>query len=84
MLVPETAVDKDEFAPARKNQIRGAREVRTMKPVAVTHRVDQPTHCHFWLGALGADVGHYLATPLWPNNIYHAPTEFRAKGLSLL
>jgi len=48
MLMPEAALDLDDLAKPRKNNVRFARERSYMKPEPKPHSVNKPTHNYFW------------------------------------
>lgn len=51
MLVPETTMDKDDFPPTAEYQIRFARQMPGVQPIAKSHSVDRSPHPN-----LGASV----------------------------
>jgi hypothetical protein len=58
MSVPEAAMDKNDFPPRWKNQIRMARQRSNMEPIAVSKAMDELTNDHFRPGIPGTDSGH--------------------------
>lgn len=77
VLVPKTAMDKDDLSPAGEDQIGVAWQVAAMEPVAVSHPVDEPPDRHFWLHTLAADCAHVGAALEGRNPISHgAPIGF--------
>lgn len=58
MTVPEAAVDEDGLLQAGENEIRGSRQVSSMKAKAIAQRVSSPPNGEFWLAVLGADAAH--------------------------
>lgn len=47
MSVPETPVNEHDLSKPPEHQIGLARKIRRMQPVAKSHRVHHPPHCHF-------------------------------------
>jgi len=70
MLMPETAMDEDDFFHAWKNDIRLAWQISPVKPVAVAHAVDQAAHCHFGLHSLAADAPHVITAAFFTDCIH--------------
>lgn len=64
MLVPETTMHKNHFAPPPEYDIRLTRQVLCVKPIPVTERIEQPSNHHFRSHPLAPDVTHYFATAL--------------------
>ncbi len=52
VLMPEAAMDEDDFPPGGEHEIRSARKCGRMQPVPVPHRMNEPAHLHFGRGVL--------------------------------
>jgi hypothetical protein len=58
MAVPETAVNEDNLAAARKHQIRRARQITGVQPVSKPHPVHQAADSQFRPAVFTADPSH--------------------------
>ena len=66
MLVPEAAMDEDDFLPWPEDQIRLAGQVLGMEPVAITHAVHQRPHQHLRLHPRRPDSSHVPGAEFFP------------------
>jgi hypothetical protein len=62
MLMPEAAVDKDDFAEPRKHHVGFAGQIADMQAVAETHPMHEPTNHHLRLCVLAPHSGHPFAS----------------------
>ena len=62
MLVPKTAVHKDDHIVAQNVQIRGTRQIATVESITNPPFKEGTTHHHFGNGILGMDGAHHLRT----------------------
>jgi hypothetical protein len=51
MLVPKTAMDKNDLMPTRKNKIGAAWKVMTVEPITPSKTIDHTADEQFWLHA---------------------------------
>jgi hypothetical protein len=65
VLMPEAALNLDDFQQPWKDQIRPAGKCVDMEPVAESHSMDNPSHSNLWRRVLTSDFAHVLATPVW-------------------
>ncbi len=61
MLMPETAMNENDFHSARENEIRPAGQIFAVQAVAVSHRMDETPHNQLRSGVLAPDAPHVLA-----------------------
>jgi hypothetical protein len=61
VAVPETAVHENHGVKARKNKVRRAREVFSMKTKTKTHFMDHPSNEKFRDRVLAANPSHPFA-----------------------
>ena len=73
MIVPETAMHKDNGPELRKHEIRLARHFPRMQPVTKTVHVQRTPDNELWLGVLSPDPRHHPASDIGGNDISHAP-----------
>jgi hypothetical protein len=59
--VPKAAVHENNLSPAGKDQVGAAGQFRGVKPVAVTHAVDEASHDHLGDGVFTANAPHERA-----------------------
>ena len=71
MLMPETAMHENHLPSRREDEVRLARQVSTVQPVPVAHRMQEAPHGHFGLHSLGPDARHDLASTLWIYGVDH-------------
>src|ERR1035438_4118109 len=62
MGVPETSVDKYQFALPAKHDVRFARQVSTMEPIPITKAKNHSSDSHFGGGVLAGDSAHVLTS----------------------
>jgi hypothetical protein len=62
VLVPEASMHENYFSLAGKYQIWLSRQVWPMKPVAVSHAMNQAPDEQFRMGVLGTHATHPLAS----------------------
>jgi len=62
VLVPETAVHKDNLAKPGKNQVGFAGKIADVETIAEAHPVHEPTNYHLRLRILASHAGHPLAS----------------------
>ena len=68
VTMPETAVDKNHLTQARKNEVRLAWQVLSMKPKTVTKCMSNLAYDHLSFGVLAPDFCHAPA-PLFRTKI---------------
>lgn len=78
MLMPETSVNKNYLFPSREDQIRLARKVFPVQPVAVAHAMDKFPDHHFRLHAFAAD-GLHVGAALLRRDFVHGLAFFGAR-----
>jgi hypothetical protein len=61
MLVPPTAMDKDDFTPRWEDKVGTPRQLRGMQAVAVSKPMNKPTDNHLRLSVLASDLRHQSA-----------------------
>ena len=71
MLMPETAMHENHLPSRREDEVWLARQVSTVQPVPVAHRMQEAPHGHFGLHSLGPDARHDLASTLWIYGVDH-------------
>jgi hypothetical protein len=69
--MPETAVNKDDFAPGNKDKIRLSRKVLTMERVPIAQCVNRPSDAHFRISILAAHSTHTGAPLSWCEVVRH-------------
>jgi hypothetical protein len=62
VLVPEAAVDEDDFAEPRKHHVGSAGQISGVQAVAETHPMHEPADRHFRLCVLASHTGHPFAS----------------------
>jgi len=81
VLMPETAVDENNFMAARKYKVRFPRQSLLMETVAVSHPVHKSAHNQFGNHILTANMAHNFAAVFWRylvrDSIYSLPRAFR-------
>lgn len=73
MTVPETSVDKDDFAPRREHDVWTSRQITALERVAVPKPMQRVPKQEFWLGVLLADLRHDEGAAFGFNVIGHYP-----------
>jgi hypothetical protein len=63
--MPEAAVDEDDLAPGREDEIRMAGQVGGVEAEAIAEPVDERAHAKLRGGALGAHAGHAFGALGW-------------------
>jgi hypothetical protein len=71
MLVPEASMHEDRFFPAPKNQIGFSWKIARVKPVAVTHCMNEMPDEHLRLRILAADTPHIFGAARRCKTIHH-------------
>ena len=71
MRMPETAVDKDNFAVSGKNHIRFTRKVFAMKRITITQTMDYRADKYLWTSVLVTDLRHIEGALLLCEYISH-------------
>jgi hypothetical protein len=56
--VPETAVNKNGYTPARKDYVWAAGQLARMEPIPVTHAEEQLSDSNLRRGISGTDATH--------------------------
>lgn len=62
MLMPETAVNKYDFASCGEHQVRGAGKIFTIQAIAITHSVDVASNHNFQSSVTAAHRSHNPAS----------------------
>jgi hypothetical protein len=60
MEVPKAAVNKYHLLAASKHKIRLSWQILSVKPVAISHRIDHFSNQHLRFGVLRANPAHVL------------------------
>ena len=71
MRMPETAVDKYNFAVSGKNHIRFTRKVFAMKRITITQTMDYRADKYLWTSVLVTDLRHIEGALLLCEYISH-------------
>jgi hypothetical protein len=72
MLMPETAMNKDNLAQPRKNHVRRSGKIAYMKPVTESHAMNKTANDHFRASIRPLDTGHTLTSLLLGEIIHEA------------
>jgi hypothetical protein len=72
MLMPKTAVYKEDFFSTNKNKIWFSGQVFPVQAVTVSTAVHKPPHEHFRLHILAPDRLHVLAAAPWRDRVHNA------------
>jgi len=64
VAVPETPMHEDRLTGGVENQVRFARQVFPVKPVAVSKTMREPAHGEFRLHAFAFDAAHVFRAPV--------------------
>jgi hypothetical protein len=75
VLMPETSSDFNDAVESRQDKVRLTWKFGRMQTESATHRVNQATHDHFWLGSLASNSAHIFAAPFSGDCIYHGCEE---------
>lgn len=70
--VPKAAMYEHAGAQPRKDEVRSAREIRAVKPVSETERMQRPPDLKLWLGVDAAYPAHVLTSALSAELIHKA------------
>lgn len=79
MLMPETTVNKNDFATGRENKIGLTWQGSDVKTVPIAKLVHNAPHLHFRLHSLAADLPHVLAARL-RSKLIHSSCSFALLG----
>jgi hypothetical protein len=71
VLMPEATPDFNDAAQTSENKIRLPRKLRRMKPVAVSHRVNEPPHDHLGRGVFRPNAAHVGRAPVGGELVRH-------------
>ena len=74
VLMPETSMDKDRFASARKHDIWTARKTVGVQTVAIAHTVQQRPHGHFRSSVL-ASYPRHVSAAIFLRKPIHSPLD---------
>jgi hypothetical protein len=72
VAMPETTVHEDDRMARRENEVRFAREIAAVKPIAKAKRVNETANEHFRLSVFSANARHALAAGTFGKRIGHA------------
>jgi hypothetical protein len=70
MVVPEAAVDENDFAPLCEHQIGSPRKFGAVQSVTVAHRRNRFSNNEFRLGIFATYPPHILTAALWANGVH--------------
>jgi len=71
MYVPEAAVNKNNLVMSSENQVGFAGEIILMKPIPVSHAVNNGADQYFGPCVFGPNPGHVVRTLFFGVNINH-------------
>jgi hypothetical protein len=71
MLMPEAAMDEDNFLRFAKDKIWPTGEIFRMQAVSVAHTVHDPPDHHFRLRVNRSDAAHVLGTTVLAKSVWH-------------
>ena len=71
MLVPETTMNENDFFPAREYQVRGSRQIPTIKTIPESHSMNQMADSHFRFCILPPYTPHEAAAKFGGNMVRH-------------
>ena len=71
MLMPEAPPHFNNAFPPREHEVRRARQLRSMEPIAVSHAMDNPPHNHFWRSVPVANPAHDRRALFWRDGVGH-------------
>lgn len=70
MLVPETAMDKNDCLVFWQYNIWLTRQIFKVNTESESHFVENGANNFFWLGVLASNTGHHLTSFLWRKDIH--------------
>jgi hypothetical protein len=83
VVMPEAAMDENHLFTRTKNEVRSARQTRSMQPKSKSHAMYQAPHFHLDLGMLRAHSRH-LTTALWRDWLIYQQLRLCLRQMELL